>query len=152
MIVDCLVSQEGKPVKQGRFQMRTRKLYVLAITLSAALAQAQEPQKAATYPHRLTGEELKAHFKETWSASGATSKARPIAFFNNSDGTFRIRSLDTSRAPDGFGKREITDKDQVCLNVQTTSWRGIAGCYRLVENEPRAFSLVKGSYRIDYRR
>jgi len=132
--------------------MRTWKLSALGIAFLAALAQAQEPEKAATYPRRLTGEALKAHFQGTWSANGATSKARPIALFNNSNGTFRIRSLDTSRAPDGFGKREITDKDQVCLNVQTTSWRGIAGCYRLVENEPRAFSLVKGSYWIDYRR
>ena len=130
--------------------MRTSKLCVLAIALSASLAQAEEPH--ATYPHRLTGEELKAHFQGTWSVSGATSKATPIAFFNNSDGTFRIRSLNTSTTPDGFGKRNVTDKNQVCLNVQTTSWRGIAGCYRLVENEPKAFSLVKGSYRIDYRR
>ena len=130
--------------------MRAWKLCALAIALSAPLAQAQE--KTATYPHRLTGEELKAHFQGTWSASGATSKATPIAFFNNSEGTFRIKSLNTATVPDGFGKREVTDKNQVCLNVQTTSWRGIGGCYRLVENEPKSFSLVRGSYRIDYRR
>src|SRR5262245_39816167 len=132
--------------------MREWKLCALAIALSASLAQAQEPGKSVTYPHRLTGEKAKAHFQETWSASGATSKATPINFYSNSNGTFRIKSNNTSRTPDGFGKREVTEKNQVCLDVQTTTWRGIAGCYRLVETEPKAFSLVKGSYRIDYRR
>ena len=132
--------------------MKTSKLCALAFVVLPLQAFAQE-KAAQTYPHRLTGEELAAHFQGTWSASGATSKATPIAFFNNSDGTFRIRSQNTSRVPDGFGKREVkTDKNQVCLDVQTTSWRGLAGCYRLVENEPKAFSLVRGSYRIDYRR
>jgi len=128
-----------------------RSVLLLVIFLLPWQTFAQDKDKGA-FPRRIKGEELTAHFKETWSVNGSTSKATPITFFNNADGTFRIRSHNTSRVPDGFGKREVTDKNQVCLNVQTTSWRGIAGCYRLVETEPKAFSLVRGSYRIDYRR
>jgi hypothetical protein len=126
---------------------------LLAVVLLPVCVHAQEPAKAPTYPHRVTGQELAAHFRGDWSVNGATSKATPITFFNNSDGTFRIRAHNTATVPDGFGNREVkTDKNQVCLNVQTTSWRGAGGCYRLVETEPKAFSLVRGSYRIDYRR
>jgi len=131
--------------------MRRSKLWALfAIVVLPNCVHAQD---TATYPRRITGEELTAHFQAKWSASGATSKANPVNFYNNADGTFRIRQNSTSRVPDGFGNREIkTESNQVCLNVTTTTWRGITGCYRLVETEPKAFSLVKGSYRIDYRR
>jgi hypothetical protein len=134
-----------------RLKSRASAVCLLAIVFLPWQVCAQE-KKTQAYPHRLTGEELKTHFQGTWTVNGATSKATPITFFNSSDGTFRIKSHNTATVPDGFGKREVTEKNQVCLNVQTTSWRGIAGCYRLVETEPKAFSLVRGSYRIDYRR
>ena len=131
--------------------MRRSKLWALfAIVVLPNCVHAQD---TATYPRRITGEELKAHFKETWAVNGATSTARPITLYNDADGSFRIRSPTTSRVPDGFGKREVkTETNQVCLDMQTTSWRGFAGCYRLVETEPKAYSLVRGSYHIDYRR
>jgi hypothetical protein len=133
--------------------MRAWKPCALAIALAASLAQAQEPEKTATYPRRVKGEELAAHFQGNWSVNGFTSTANRIAFFNSSDGSVRIRQQTTSRVPDGFGTREVkTDKNQVCLNITTTTWRGITGCYRLEETEPKAFALVRGSYRIEYRR
>ncbi|HZE10153.1 MAG TPA: hypothetical protein VE034_01060 [Burkholderiales bacterium] len=130
-------------------------LSALAIVVVPSFPRAQEPAKAPTYPHVVTGEDLAAHFQGNWSVNGATSKATPVTFFNNSDGTVRIRGHNTSRVPDGFGNRQVkAAQNQVCLDFTTTSWRGATGCYRLVETEPKAYSLrsVKGSYRIEYRR
>jgi hypothetical protein len=139
--------------------MREWKLWqicLLATCLVPSLALAQDDGKKPGpdgYPRQITGKELAAHFEGTWSVNGATSKGTPITFFSNADGTVRIRGHVTSRTPDGFGTREVkTDKNRVCLNFTTTSWRGATGCYRLIETEPKAYSLRAGSYRIEYRR
>jgi hypothetical protein len=132
---------------------RNCRIGLLALVLVTPHGLAQESAKGATYPHRLTGEELAAHFRGDWSADGTTNRGNRVAIFNNSDGTLGIRQNMTGRASPALAARTIdAEKSQVCLDFGTSDWRTASGCYRLLETEPKAYALRRGNYEIAYRR
>jgi hypothetical protein len=127
--------------------------YALAIAVLPWLAHAQEAK--APYPKRLTGPELDAHFKDTWSADAQTSRASRVAIYNNSDGTIQLQAQNVGRASPAMGTRKIrSEEGQVCLDMGTTVWRGATDCYRVVQTDAQSYSMrsVTNKFRLDYRR
>jgi hypothetical protein len=126
--------------------------YALAIAVLPWLAHAQEAK--APYPKRLTGPELEAHFKDTWSADALTSRASRVTIYNNSDGTIQLQQHNAMASP-AMGTRKIkNEQGQVCLDMGTSIWRGATDCYRVVQTEAQVYSMrsVTNNFRFDYRR
>ena len=133
--------------------MRKWKLCVVAMVFVPWPVLAQDAEKAA-YPRRLTGPELEAHFKNTWSADGTTSRGTRVNIYND-PGTLQLLTPNVGRASPAMSTKKVNaDEGQVCLDFGTTVWRAATDCYRVVQTDAQSYSMrsVTTKFRIDYSR
>jgi hypothetical protein len=102
----------------------------------------------------MSGPEMAAHFRGDWTVAATTSRASQLTLQHNSDGTVRLQQY-SGFGQSGFGYRWVkADEAQVCLNMGSSIWRGMSGCYHLVQTGPGAYSMrsVANAFRLDYSR
>ena len=127
--------------------------FALVVAVFSWPAHAQEAAKPP-YPKRLTGAEVEAHFKPTWSADGTTSRGTRVNIYND-PGTLQLLTPNVGRASPAMGTKKVNaDEGQVCLDFGTTVWRGATDCYTVVQTDAQSYSMrsVTTKFRIDYSR